>query len=189
MGGQCDRCLARHSGGVHERTLSGIWRTSNNAEAWHGAFGKAVDCAHPGVYKFLDELAKEKKLIATKVDHLRKNGQLAPRDKKYVRFAKRMLSIFSNWDENPNGLLDYVRRVGHHMIIRIWSSFAFSLCGCHITLPCLSFLADFYFTLEILVSCSANDYRFLTSLRPEGYMVRTEKVPWYEGFEVRLSVS
>ena len=105
--------------GVHERTLSGIWRTSNNAEAWHGAFGKAVDCAHPGVYKFLDELAKEKKLIATKVDHLRKNGQLAPRDKKYVRFAEKMLSICSNWDENPNGLLDYVRRVGHHMIIRI----------------------------------------------------------------------
>ena len=53
--------------GVYERTLQGIWRTSNNAEAWHESFGKQVDCAHLGIYKFLDELTKERKFIASRV--------------------------------------------------------------------------------------------------------------------------
>ena len=105
--------------GVYERTLEGIWRTSNNAEAWHGVFGRQVDCAHPGVYKFLDELAKERKHIAVKVDHLRKGGQVAPRDKVYVRFAATMKAIALTWGSVPFGCLDYLKRVGQHISIQI----------------------------------------------------------------------
>ena len=79
--------------GVYEKTLSGIWRTSNNAEAWHEASGRLVDGAHSGVYKFMDELAKQRKQISTKVEHLRKGGKLAPRYKTYVRFAQTMKSV------------------------------------------------------------------------------------------------
>ena len=56
---------------VHERPLAGISHTSNYAKGWHSAFGSQVDGAHPVIYKFVDELVKERKNIVTKVDHFR----------------------------------------------------------------------------------------------------------------------
>ena len=105
--------------GVYEKTLAGIWRTSNNAEAWHSAFGRQVDGAHPGIYKFMDELAKERKHIATKVDHLRKRGELAPRNKTYVRLSQTMKSVCESWKTVPNGFADYMLRVAQHIKIQI----------------------------------------------------------------------
>ncbi|GAU90290.1 hypothetical protein RvY_02728 [Ramazzottius varieornatus] len=67
--------------GVYGRTLEGVWRTSNNAEAWRGAFGNRVDCAHPGIYKFLDELSKALKFIKARVEAPRVGSSLPPRDK------------------------------------------------------------------------------------------------------------
>ena len=105
--------------GVHERTLEGVWRTSNNAEAWHGSFGKQVDCAHPGIYKFLDELTKERKFIASRVEQLRTGGSLPPKDKTYRKYAAKLTEICQSYSTSPRRIEDYLRYVARHISIMV----------------------------------------------------------------------
>ena len=94
-------------------------RTSNNAEAWHGAFGKQLNCAHPGIYKFLDELAKERKFIASRVEHLRVGGSLPPKDKTYQKLAATLYQICQSYTTSSRSTEDYLRYVAHHITIMV----------------------------------------------------------------------
>ena len=67
----------------------------------------------------MEELTKERKHIATKVDHLRKGGKLAARDKTYVRLSQTMKSVCESWETVPNGFADYMLRVAQHIKIQI----------------------------------------------------------------------
>ena len=104
---------------VYERTLEGVWRTSNNAEAWHGAFGKQLNCDHPGIYKFLDELVKERKFIAVRVEQLRVGGRLPPKDRNYDKFATKMTEICKSYETSSRDIEDYLQYVGHHITIMV----------------------------------------------------------------------
>ncbi|GAU92458.1 hypothetical protein RvY_04536 [Ramazzottius varieornatus] len=104
--------------GLCERTLEGVWRTSNNVEAWHGSFGTQVDRAHPGIYTFLDDVAKERKLIKARVEALRVGGSLPPKDKYYQRYAQKLADICESYVRAPSLNEDFLNLVARNIEIR-----------------------------------------------------------------------
>ena len=104
---------------AHFEQKIGIWRTSNDAKTLHGAFEKQLNCAHPGIYKFLDELSKERKFIASRVEHLCVGGSLPPKDKTYQKLASNMYQICQSYATSSRSTEDYLRYVAHHITIMI----------------------------------------------------------------------
>ncbi|XP_018495850.2 uncharacterized protein LOC100900068 [Galendromus occidentalis] len=83
---------------VHEATLSGQGRTSNEIEGWHAAFAGRVGVSHPTFFKLTEQLRFEQALTEYAVINFRANGSETQPKKKYRDRQKRLLKLTSSFD-------------------------------------------------------------------------------------------
>ncbi len=74
---------------VHNRTLNGLPRTNNGAEAYHNALRSSITSVHPNFWNLCKSLAKEEALMQTKIAHI-KRGDTITKSKKYEANDERL---------------------------------------------------------------------------------------------------
>jgi hypothetical protein len=69
---------------VRERVLSGLPRTSNNAEGWHSSLNKKSRCCHPNIAYLIQIMLNVEELNRIEIIQL-KSGCLSSQNKKYKK--------------------------------------------------------------------------------------------------------
>ena len=113
-----------HTWNVHERTLLGVPRTNNSAEAWNRRINTLIGKAHPNIYTFLEAMKKEEKYAAGQreavtlgVSPPRKRRAYQDNDARLQRLAQRFETMSQEEGDHADpwssGVLKYLRAVGH----------------------------------------------------------------------------
>ena len=108
---------------VYERTVQGIPRTNNTAEAWNRRWKVIVGKAHPNIFAMLEKMMKEVQYSATQLELVELGNPPAKKKTKYVHNDERLQRLAEKFDEivqqdgdeDPwkNKYLKYLRSIGH----------------------------------------------------------------------------
>lgn len=97
---------------LHMRTLNGVHRTNNVAEAAHRRLQSLFSCKHPTLWKFIETLWKEQK--NRDADYaLYVSGRIPPpKQKKYRDADENILRIFGRY--NVNQMEEFLRGIARN---------------------------------------------------------------------------
>ena len=109
---------------VYQRTVQGIPRTNNSAEAWNRRWNILIGKTHPNIYQFLEALQKEER-YSRQQRELVNLGSAPPRKKKrFIDNDDRLVSLLTRFEQTigeqtneqdvwKKGYLKFLRAVGH----------------------------------------------------------------------------
>lgn len=114
---------------VHRRVLERGDRTNNYAEAAHKKLQRAFSCSHPNIWRFIDTLRKEQKLIDADYAMCQQGMEPPPKRRKYRDADRRIHELVQTYQAaNPNfdhnyqfpvvypihPIIDFLRGVSHN---------------------------------------------------------------------------
>ncbi|CAF4319160.1 unnamed protein product [Rotaria sp. Silwood2] len=77
---------------MYFRTINGLMRTNNQAEAWHRRLKSVIQCEHPSLWIFIQSLQKEENYIHCQIVKLNA-GHKSFQSKKYLDYNKRLKNL------------------------------------------------------------------------------------------------
>ena len=99
---------------MHQRTLDGQHRTNNAVEGWHRRFQSVLGCSRPSVFRFINAIKREQKMVSLKVERYLA-GQNPPSSKKCYRDVNtRLENLANHFDEIP--AYDYLKGIAHNFM-------------------------------------------------------------------------
>ncbi|CAF2090872.1 unnamed protein product [Rotaria magnacalcarata] len=74
---------------MHQRTTDRLMRTNNSAEAWHRRLSSIMQCQHPTLWSFINNLKNEEHYIHCQLIKLNCGEKVEP-NKKYLNYSARL---------------------------------------------------------------------------------------------------
>jgi len=101
----------------HEAAKTGLPRTNNSVEGWHGGFNALLGACNPTIWTFIDKLQYEQGLNDLKVEQYIAGQQPPVQRKVYRDTAQRIEDIVNDY-ENRN-ILDFLRGIAHNLSLQV----------------------------------------------------------------------
>jgi hypothetical protein len=99
---------------ISGRVDDALPRTNNSVEGWHRAFQSSLSCAHPSLWKFIDQLKKEEALQHFNIIQVR-SGASVPGRKKYRCCQGRIRNIVQRYATMST--LDFLKAIAHNLTV------------------------------------------------------------------------
>jgi len=106
---------------MYQRTISGIDKTNNHAEAAHRRLKRELDVVHLSIWKFIDGLHRvHKGRDVTHEQYVR--GELGPvKRREYKQVDQRLLTTVN--DYNNRDIIEYLRGIAHNFLMECTANF------------------------------------------------------------------
>jgi len=95
---------------VFDAVAQGWPKTNNNCESFHRAFHALLSTHHPVIWKFIDGLKKQEKLVAMTIAEIQSGCHPGTNQRKRSRLnSDRLLTVVSGYGNEP--IIDYVKGI------------------------------------------------------------------------------